>query len=93
MSLLGPSLTEAGFLCTSQGEGGVTSSVKAWGDAMLRFHGKDRSATRARDYTLSNLGYSTDNGAWMYYNPEKGKSYEASLMDVHQVPLLGLSCA
>ena len=44
----------------------------------LTLIGKDRAETRSRDYTLEWLGYSTDNGAWMYYNPEPHKTYEAS---------------
>jgi hypothetical protein len=34
------------------------------------------------DFTTTHLGYATDNGAFYYWNPEKGKSYADTLLGV-----------
>ena len=62
---------------------GIGGAVKQWGELMLRAYAKDAAATRAADMTLSRLGYSTDNGAFYYRGPERGKTYEQTLLDVH----------
>lgn len=62
---------------------GVGGAVKSWGEAMLKAYSKDAAAARAADYSLSHLGYSTDNGAFYYRGPEHGKNYEDTVLDVH----------
>lgn len=45
-----------------------------------RRYGKARADAWRRDPTLRTLGYCTQNGAYYYYNPPAGTSYEALLM-------------
>ena len=45
---------------------GVNAAMLGWGDVLLAHYGKERHAYK-RDFTLRNLGYSTDNGAFYYY--------------------------
>jgi hypothetical protein len=62
--------------------GGVTDAMFAWGDALLSTYGKQREAAWQKDFTLKRLGYSTDNGAYYYYNTEKGMNYEDTMLGV-----------
>lgn len=59
---------------------GITASVHAWGDALLRYHGKTRAGP-GRDSTVKYLGYWTDNGAYYYYHTEPKKNYQETLRD------------
>jgi hypothetical protein len=69
----------------------VNGAFEAWGDALLSTYGKSREATY-RDHTLQYVGYSTDNGAYYYYQTEGGapgtfptagaKTYEETLIDL-----------
>jgi hypothetical protein len=44
-------------------------AMAEWGDAMRLWNGKaSAAAARRSDVTLQYLGYSTDNGAYYYYN-------------------------
>lgn len=60
---------------------GINAGMLGWGDALLTRYNKQRHAYK-RDYTLQTLGYSTDNGAYYYYNTESGKNYQQTLIDV-----------
>ena len=51
-----------------------------WGDLLLLRSGKKRAAAWDLDYSLRYLGYSTDNGAYYYYNTEKGKERETTML-------------
>ena len=62
--------------------GGPSAGVRDWGAKLLKYFNKDRGAAQA-DFITNHLGYDTDNGAFYYYNPEKGKTYERTLLDVH----------
>ncbi|EDQ89592.1 uncharacterized protein MONBRDRAFT_36925, partial [Monosiga brevicollis MX1] len=61
---------------------GINQATMAWGDDLLAYYGRDRYQYRS-DYTLSMLGYSTDNGAYYYYQTENNKTYEDTLLDVY----------
>ena len=73
---------------------GVNAALEFWGDALLATYGKSRIATYATDFGLRYLSYSTDNGAFYYYQTEGGPggaggppykgnaSYERTLIDV-----------
>ena len=50
---------------------GISSSVKGWGNTMLRLFNKDSEAARSMDPTLQWLSYATDNGAYYYGHPER----------------------
>ena len=61
---------------------GVGNTIVHWGDIMLRRYGKSRAVTLS-DLTNHYIGYSTDNGAYYYYNQEPGKNYQDTMLDVH----------
>jgi hypothetical protein len=61
--------------------GGINGAVRGYGQTMMKKHGTKRLTDA--DTTLKYLGYSTDNGAYYYYKPAPGKSYEETLLDVH----------
>lgn len=61
---------------------GPTQAVRGWGKKLTSFYGKDDSLSRA-DFISTHLGFDTDNGAFYYYHPEQGKSYEDTLLDVY----------
>jgi hypothetical protein len=60
---------------------GVNSAMDTWGDILLKQNGKERYAYQ-KDLAMQYLGYSTDNGAYYYYQTEKNKNYEDTLIDV-----------
>eukprot|EP00756_Hemistasia_phaeocysticola_P006011 Hpha_TRINITY_DN13618_c0_g1::TRINITY_DN13618_c0_g1_i1::g.122626::m.122626 len=60
---------------------GVNSAMQTWGDVLLAKSGKQRYAYK-NDLAMQTLGYSTDNGAYYYYQTEPGKNYEDTLHDV-----------
>jgi len=63
--------------------GGISAAMMAWGDVLLERYGKTRDgAWDGRDVTLQYLGYSTDNGAFYYYNMEPNQNYETTMLDV-----------
>ena len=51
---------------------GPTASVVDAGTKLLTLYGKNATASRAADLTLSTLGVSTDNGAYYYGHTEAG---------------------
>jgi hypothetical protein len=66
---------------------GVEATMQSWGDKLLAYSGKQRGNYDARsaDYTLANLGYWTDRGAYYYGRPDKrhrGWTVEDSLLGV-----------
>ena len=86
------------FVLTLSTAGGVNQGFEQWGDKLLQRYGKSREMTY-RDYSLNYLGYSTDNGAYYYYQteghtpgkrvsqPNKAgpwKTYEETLIDVKE---------
>eukprot|EP01043_Picozoa_sp_COSAG02_P020852 COSAG02_NODE_1040_length_15035_cov_198.613819_2_plen_825_part_00 len=60
---------------------GVGQTMRQWGLALMRKGGKDPDLWKA-DYSLKHLGYTTDNGAYYYYNTEDGKNYEDTILDL-----------
>ena len=61
---------------------GVTDAMFSWGDVLLSSYGKAREAAWQKDFTLQKLGYSTDNGAYYYYNTGEYADYLAALVAV-----------
>jgi hypothetical protein len=57
------------FVLAGSKAGGVNAAFEEWGDKLLHRYGKSR-VTTWRDYSLNYLGYSTDNGAYYYYQTE-----------------------
>ena len=62
------------------GEGSINGAIMSWGAALLAKHGKPHGLSRS-DYTNTYLGYNTDHGAYIYYNPTLGSpaNYSATL--------------
>eukprot|EP00039_Didymoeca_costata_P026389 m.15829 g.15829 ORF g.15829 m.15829 type:complete len:770 (+) comp5505_c0_seq1:20-2329(+) len=80
------------FIMSLTQPGNVNEAFEEWGDKLLNKFGKKRDNTY-NDYALKYLGYSTDNGAFYYYQtedgvpgkrvpPTTGKTYEQTLIDV-----------
>eukprot|EP01114_Cavostelium_apophysatum_P013570 TRINITY_DN3316_c0_g1_i2.p1 TRINITY_DN3316_c0_g1~~TRINITY_DN3316_c0_g1_i2.p1 ORF type:complete len:780 (-),score=163.41 TRINITY_DN3316_c0_g1_i2:73-2412(-) len=65
------------------GDGGVSKSLYQWGDVLLQQYGKERTPLQA-DIPTTYLGYWTDNGAYYYYLTEANKTYEDTMMEVHE---------
>ena len=61
---------------------GMSSTMDTWGDRLLSSHGKKERYDYRRDLATQKLGYATDNGAFYYYNPEPGKTYQQTMVDV-----------
>jgi hypothetical protein len=57
------------FVIAESSAGGVNAAFEEWGDKLLHRYGKSREMTY-RDFSLNYLGYSTDNGAYYYYQTE-----------------------
>jgi len=80
------------FVIVMSPKGGVNGAFEHWGDQLLHRYGKQREMSW-RDYSLTYLGYSTDNGAYYYYQTEghapkrgppytPGDTYQKTLIDV-----------
>ncbi len=72
---------EVSFIVTAA-NGGPNTGMRYWGRYLLEFYGRDWGASWDRDFTLQYLGYSTDNGAFYYYETEPDKNYEQTIIDV-----------
>eukprot|EP01084_Bolivina_argentea_P143820 252497_1 len=70
------------IIVTNPNGGGVNRAMRAWGDRQLQYYGKKRGNAHERDYTLQYLGYSTDNGAYYYYETEPNKNYQQTMIDL-----------
>jgi len=60
---------------------GVNAAMDSWGDILLKEYKKERYSYK-EDLAMQYLGYSTDNGAYYYYQTEPSKNYEDTLVDV-----------
>eukprot|EP00759_Apiculatamorpha_spiralis_P015750 PhF_6_TR22322/c0_g1_i1/m.31596 len=67
---------------------GANDAYLAWGSYMRTLYGTNRAQG---DKTLSQLGYSTDNGAYYYYNVESNNNYEQTMLDVQKYLVSNLS--
>ncbi|CAF4953399.1 unnamed protein product [Rotaria sp. Silwood1] len=66
---------------------GINKGIREWGQMMQRAYNRTNQH-RLNDLTINYLGYYTDNGAYYYYNTEKGINYEETIINVyHQIPL------
>mmetsp|Transcript_80981 Transcript_80981/g.185386 ORF Transcript_80981/g.185386 Transcript_80981/m.185386 type:complete len:654 (+) Transcript_80981:2248-4209(+) len=61
---------------------GIRPNVQGWGSALRARYARTDDARRG-DLTNTHLGYSTDNGAFYYYETEKRKNYYQTLQDVY----------
>eukprot|EP00051_Salpingoeca_urceolata_P033171 m.19308 g.19308 ORF g.19308 m.19308 type:complete len:807 (-) comp5917_c0_seq1:58-2478(-) len=64
------------------GANGPTQTMISWGRFLLARAGKPHDTWRA-DMSLNTLGYTTDNGAFYYYNTLPGKNYQDTILAVH----------
>lgn len=60
---------------------GVGATMRDWGLLLMRHGGKSPDLWK-EDYSMKYLGYTTDNGAFYYYNTEKDKNYEETILDL-----------
>jgi hypothetical protein len=66
---------------------GINQGVREWGQTMQKAYNRTNQY-RINDLTINYLGYYTDNGAYYYYNTEKGTNYEQAMFDViHNISL------
>ena len=64
---------------------GINGAVAAFGRAARAASGKGSAASARRaDVSLQYLGYSTDNGAYYYYNTAPGLNYQETLAAVRR---------
>jgi hypothetical protein len=65
------------------GNRGVTENIITWGDILLSLSSNPKVRENAlKEETSAYLGYNTDHGGYYYYNPEEGKNYQETLVDV-----------
>ncbi|KAJ1458189.1 hypothetical protein M885DRAFT_95114 [Pelagophyceae sp. CCMP2097] len=60
---------------------GPNAAMDAWGAKLLKRYRKDRAIAEA-DFTVNYLGYSTDNGAFYYYDTGAYPDYETTILAV-----------
>ncbi|WP_371805083.1 hypothetical protein [Candidatus Lokiarchaeum ossiferum] len=60
---------------------GINESMRYWGSLLRKFHHAPKKE-RYSDVVCNSLGYFTDNGAYYYYNPIKGKKFDQTLIEV-----------
>lgn len=64
---------------------GIQVAVDAWGASLLKRYNKPNLANSGfveSDISLSYLGYTTDNGAYYYYQTVPGKNYQDTIIDI-----------
>ena len=62
---------------------GINDAFQHWGSSMRKYFGKQSlQVSRSMDISLQYLGYTTDNGAYYYYNTEPDLDYGTTLSDV-----------
>jgi len=64
------------------GDTGINNAFTEWGRLLLQMSGKSPETPKF-DFTISHLGYNTDNGAYYYYQTEANKTYLDTLLDVY----------
>jgi hypothetical protein len=66
---------------------GINEGVRLWGQTMQKAYNRTNQH-RLNDLTINYLGYYTDNGGYYYYHREIGRTYEETIVNVHQqIPL------
>lgn len=63
------------------GDKGVNQLMQYWGNVLLKKYQNTRPF-RYSDPTLNYLGYSTDNGAYYYYQTENNLNYEDTMLAI-----------
>lgn len=62
---------------------GINNAVQNWGILIRSLHGtKQTPNAPIGDTTLSYLGYTTDNGAYYYYNTVSGMNYQQTMLQI-----------
>ncbi|UJR07070.1 hypothetical protein I4U23_011358 [Adineta vaga] len=66
---------------------GINTGFREWGKMMQTEYNRTQKY-RSSDLTINYLGYYTDNGAYYYYNTEKGLNYEETIVNIrHNISL------
>eukprot|EP00971_Amphidinium_carterae_P084536 1673184-Amphidinium_carterae.1 len=61
---------------------GISSAMDSWGNLLLKEYGTRARYDYRSDLAMQYLGYSTDNGAYYYYNTVPGADYQETMADV-----------
>mmetsp|Transcript_34884 Transcript_34884/g.81564 ORF Transcript_34884/g.81564 Transcript_34884/m.81564 type:complete len:777 (-) Transcript_34884:61-2391(-) len=61
---------------------GISKAMDTWGDIMLGVYGARQRYEYKRDFAMQYLGYSTDNGAYYYYQTIPGMNYQSTMSEV-----------
>ncbi|MCP4762554.1 MAG: hypothetical protein GY870_12305 [archaeon] len=64
-------------------DSGINNTLQKIGDLLREFHNKKRKSMYM-DKIISYIGYWTDNGAYYYYRPIKGKKLSETLLEVNK---------
>jgi hypothetical protein len=63
-----------------RGPDGIRQAFSVWGVKLMKMY----KTNRPSDVTLDYLQYSTDNGAFYYYNTEPNKTYQETIIEVKE---------
>jgi len=69
---------------------GIGEAIAGWGSTLRFVSNKTDEVVKyhqSQDLSLTHLGYWTDNGAYYYYNTEKGMTYEQTLLELRDKAL------
>ncbi|XP_076448120.1 uncharacterized protein LOC143284887 [Babylonia areolata] len=75
-----PAGTSVQFVLSYSSQG-VNTAMEKWGSHLQYVYGRRDDYVR-NDMTINYLGYYTDNGAYYYYETERHKNYQATILDV-----------
>eukprot|EP00040_Diaphanoeca_grandis_P033743 m.207342 g.207342 ORF g.207342 m.207342 type:complete len:853 (+) comp32982_c0_seq1:157-2715(+) len=65
-----------------QAGSGIRSTMRSWGLTLMKHANKNPDAWKD-DFSMKYLGYTTDNGAYYYYNTIPGQNYEETILALH----------
>ncbi|XP_071096653.1 uncharacterized protein [Haliotis cracherodii] len=63
------------------GNQGINKAFVSWGQILQKWHGRTDQYVKS-DFTINYLGYWTDDGAYYFNIPEKGKNYQDTVLDI-----------
>ena len=61
----------------------LRETMTRWGQIMRKYNGKEENVEH-NDVATNKLGYWTDNGAYYYYHTMENKSYQDTIVELHQ---------
>ncbi|XP_046560817.1 uncharacterized protein LOC124269827 [Haliotis rubra] len=64
------------------GNQGINKAFVSWGQILQTWYGRTDRYVKS-DFTINYLGYWTDDGAYYFNIPEKGKNYQDTILDIN----------